>query len=168
MSRVLCTPIMVRMLAKLVERPAVLVVILAFALAAGGAGVLVAQDDPDEPTVVRYCGGALPNDCGTGVGRATIPAGEGVDDAVAIDGFPDLFRHVFWVSGPQCCVFTARRVYEDGGSRLVDVGGGRDCGPQITAGEACAYIATGFEVYAVSGRSCTGFGIVPCTGPFCR
>ena len=131
-----------------------------------GQGRSADYDRPPTHLHVRYSAASygVPYTTGADV----VPPGASLADAVQVGGESLDFRWFFHAGeavsssgNPTACVFTARKV----GGRLVDVGGGRNCGGGPA--EQCAYIAEGYHVWAVSGLSCTALGVPLCSGPFC-
>ena len=83
-----------------------------------------------------------------------------VQHATVVDDDTGGWRHVYWESGPQACVFTARM---DESHHLTEIGGGRECGPDRGAGR-CAFIGQGYTVFAASGGACPAFRVAGCSG----
>ena len=135
---------------------------------------LLADDAPS--TRLKVCSGPLPSlslrdNAEGGCHDYTVSYPHGVHDE---PGFlpdylnsrdDDTFRHVYFEGGSPACVFTGKRLTRSAG-RISNVDGGRDCnagGPQ-----QCAYIAQGYQIYAVTGKSCSEAGVPICGGLFCR
>ena len=98
--------------------------------------------------------------------ESTIQSTPDVQHATLVGGDRTGQRWIWWESGPQACVFTARMVDHE----LVDIGGGGDCGPANNrAGLSnCRFIEEGFDVWAASGGGCASFNVERCGGPFCH
>ena len=135
---------------------------------------LLADDAPS--TRLKVCSGPLPSlslrdNAEGGCHDYTVSYPHGVhDDPGFLPDYlnnrdDDTFRHVYFEGGSPACVFTGKRLTRTAG-RISNVDGGRDCnagGPQ-----QCAYIAQGYQIYAVTGKSCSEAGVPICGGLFCR
>lgn len=132
--------------------------LVAFALLVTAA-VVDAQDG--EQTVIEYRQAGAPyGPYFDAWHRATIPVGTDIQtDAVRVV-FSTSYTWVRHVSGPQACVFTA---VGGMGAPLTQIGGGRDC-PRSQADPSGGYFMGGYWVWAVSGESCTSFGVPVCSG----
>ena len=117
-----------------------------------------ADDDGPEPTVVRYCSGPWTLGCQTGYQQAVITPSDTTDGATGISFETDVFRWLFYVSGPPACTFTASK---DKSGKLVNVGGGRECNGNVSN---CGFFVRGYTIYGVSGKACDGYGIERCSG----
>ena len=119
-----------------------------------------AQDEPD-PVRLRITYGSLPS-LVSGTDHAVIQPTETLHDAKYVGSNIDgTFRH-YYLEGGVGCLFTGN---PDGAGGVKDVGGGRSC---TVVGESCAYISEGYHVYALSGETCSAYGVGECQGPFCR
>ena len=124
-------------------------------------------DGSAEPTILLVESGFTTDIPSTRVrDQTTVQPTAGVQHATLVGGDRTGQRWIWWVSGPQACVFTARMVDHE----LVDIGGGGDCGPGNSRGGLanCRFIEEGFDVWAASGGGCPAFNVERCGGPFCH
>ena len=123
-----------------------------------------ADDDPPK-TKARICDGPLPS---LSLDGSAEDGCYGYDITATGLEHPDYltheddgtFRHVYFNSGDPACIFTA----DPHGNGVKHVSGGRDINPD----ERVAYIAEGWHIYGISGKSCSEAGIPLCSGLFCR
>ena len=124
-------------------------------------------DGSAQPTVLLVESGFTTDIPSTRVrDETTVQPTAGVQHATLVGGDRTGQRWIWWQSGPQACVFTARMVDHE----LVDIGGGGDCGPHNDRGglNNCRFIEEGFDVWAASGGGCSAFSVERCGGPFCH
>ena len=135
----------------------------------GIAGTARADDAPPK-TTLTICSGGLPSlsllgsaqdGCHSVDVTATEPA-----DADLIWYSTSAFAHVYRDAGDPACIFTAPiHGSPHRAPVLSQAGGGRDARPED---RQVAYIASGWNVWGVTGRSCREAGIIECGGPLCR
>ena len=114
-----------------------------------------------EPTILRWRTAGLPAGPYSPWRIATVPATafDSLDSATQIANAEDTFRWIEHVSGPEACVFTAKRQ----SGALVSAGGGRTC-PRSEHDSSCGYIEEFWDVFAASGGACTAYGVSGCAG----
>ena len=115
--------------------------------------------DDSESTVIEYQESGASYGPYTAWKQETVPCGETPHDGVRVGDSDSSYRWVRYISGPQACIFTAN----PRGNVLAQVGGGRNCVGSESGG-ACGFFQRGYHVYAVSGTSCSAFGIPVCSG----
>ena len=134
--------------------------------------LVMGADDPPS-TELRICGGTLPatsllSDHDAACYDYTVSSVDTQGADLLNSNDDDTYRHVYYRGGDPSCVFTARLHHSpDHDQRfLTEVSGGRDCNASTPNGQ-CAYISSGYSVFAVTGQSCSQAGVPLCTGPFC-
>lgn len=132
-----------------------------------------ADDDPPQ-TDVRICGGTLPvtsleSNHDAPCYAYTVSATDPDHPGYLSHNSDDQFRHVYFRGGDPACIFTGdyHRATGHGVFHVTGQGGGRDCNASTPDGQ-CAYIAEGWAIFAISGRSCSQAGVPICQGAFCR
>ena len=129
------------------------------------AGKVRADDDPPK-TSISICGGGLPS---LSLRDAAQDGCKSYDITATDPEHPDYlefdqtaFRHIYYVSGDPACV----------GTGSYPLKGKFDSGRDITTDPAespqKAYVAWGFAVYGITGKSCSEAGVSMCQGGFCR
>ena len=133
---------------------------------------LWADDDPPQ-TEVRICGGTLPatsllSNHDAPCYNYTITATDIAHPGYLSHRSDDQFRHVYWKGGDPACIYTGDYHRATGHSvfYVTDQAGGRNCRDSTNDGQ-CAYIATGYAIFAVTGQGCSQAGVPICTGPLC-
>ena len=118
--------------------------------------------DDSEPTVVEFQESGASFGPYTAWKRQTIPCTETAQDAVAVGDDNSAYRWFRYISGPQGCIFTGNK----SNTHIANIGGGRECHSSLDGGN-CGFFGRGYEVFGVSGTSCSGFGVSLCGG-LCR
>ena len=126
---------------------------------------LAYADDPPPSTTLQSCRGPLPSlslrdNAQDGCVSFDVGATDPDDPDHLAKGGKNTYRHVYFVSGDAACVGTL-----DKGGRLDS---GRDCSADDEPSGQCAFIAQGYELFAVTDGSCSQHGVTPCEGFFCK
>ena len=119
-------------------------------------------DEPPPSTNLLSCRGPIPSLSLRGNAQdGCVTFDVGSIDADEPDHLDKLdrtaFRHFYFIHGDAACLGT--------GSPMTS---GRDCSVDDLPSGQCAYVAPNFDVYAVTGGSCSQHGVPLCDGPFCH
>ena len=122
-------------------------------------------DDPPPSTSLLLCRGPLPSlslrgNAQDGCVSFDVGATEPERPDHLAKGGRNTYRHLYFVEGDPACVGTL-----DGEGRLDS---GRDCSRDDLPSGQCAFIARGYEVYAVTDGACSQHGVGACSGPLCK